>query len=179
MLIGAAAVTGLGAVAWSRTVADDRDLVVLDQPGEFVDPAATNEIQAGNQMPGFDLVDADGDSVRLESDGRPLVVNLWYSTCPPCARELAAFSEVEGEVGGDVRFVGVNPFDSNEDMVRFATERGVDYELLRDPDFAVGNELGVVQFPVTLFVNGDGEIIAQTGALSESELRGHLAELLG
>ena len=38
-----------------------------------------------------------------------MVVNLWYSTCPPCARELADFAAVEAEVGDDVRFVGVNP----------------------------------------------------------------------
>lgn len=178
MLVVAAVVTGLGAMAWSSTVADDGDTVVLDEPGEFVDPASTNVEQSGNLLPGFDLVDADGAAARLESDGRPLVVNLWYSTCPPCARELAAFAEVDGEFGDVVRFVGVNPFDTTEDMVRFAAERGVRYELLRDPDFAMGDELGVVQFPVTLFVSGDGEIVIQSGALSESELRDHVAELL-
>ena len=168
----------LGVVVWSRTVTDDGDTVVLDEPGEFVLPGSTNVAQTGNPLPAFDLVDADGANVRLEPDGRPLVVNLWYSTCPPCARELTAFAEVEEEFGDDVRFVGVNPYDTADDMVQFASDRGVRYELLRDLDFAVGDQLGVVQFPVTLFVSADGEIVAQTGALSGSDLRDYTAELL-
>lgn len=177
--IGAAiAIGALGAVVWSRTVADDGDTVVLDEPGEFVDPASTNVAQTGNPLPAFDLVDAAGVVVRLEPDGRPLVVNLWYSTCPPCARELTAFAEVEGEFGADVRFVGVNPYDTADDMVQFADDRGVRYQLLRDLDFAVADQLGVVQFPVTLFVNADGEIVTQTGALSKADLRDHVTELL-
>ena len=55
-----------------------------------------------------------------------MVVNLWYSTCPPCARELADFAAVDAEVGDDVRFVGVNPYDTAPTMTRFAADRGVD-----------------------------------------------------
>ena len=54
-----------------------------------------------------------------------MVVNLWYSTCPPCARELADFAAVDAEVGDDVRFVGVNPYDTATTMTRFAADRGV------------------------------------------------------
>ena len=63
-------------------------------------------------------------------------------------------------------------------MRRFAAERGVDYELLRRPRRPLGDALGVVQYPVTLFVSADGEIVAQTGPLNEAELRQHVAELL-
>ena len=58
-----------------------------------------------------------------------MVVNLWYSTCPPCARELTYFAAVEAELGDDVRFVGVNPLDDVDEMQQFAADRGVDYEL--------------------------------------------------
>ena len=34
-----------------------------------------------------------------------MVVNVWYSTCPPCARELADFAAVHAEIGDEVRFV--------------------------------------------------------------------------
>ena len=63
-------------------------------------------------------------------------------------------------------------------MVRYAADRGADYELLMDPNNAVADELGILQFPVTLFVSADDEIVAQTGVLSEDELRAHVAELL-
>ncbi len=120
----------------------------------------------------------DGAAATLSPDGRPMVVNLWYSTCPPCARELTYFAAVDADLGDEIRFVGVNPVDDVETMRSFAAERGVDYELLVDHDGALGDALGVVQYPVTLFVSADGEIVAETGPLSEGDLRTQIAETL-
>lgn len=177
--LGVAAVVVLvGAVAWNRSGDDGDDVIRLDTPGEFIDPASTNPNYSGDPLPRFELTNADGEEVRLEPDGRPLVVNLWYSTCPPCARELGGFAAVDAEFGDEVRFVGVNNYDDADTMERFAGERGVDYELLMDPDDVVGREFRVLQFPVTFFVSTDGDIVTQTGPLSENELREHVAELL-
>jgi peroxiredoxin len=174
----AAAVAVAGAIVWSRVVADDGDDVVLITPGEYADPASTNAENAGDVFPSFELTGADGAAVSLAPGDRPLVVNLWYSTCPPCSRELTAFGTVAADLSDEVRFVGVNPLDDAETMVSYAADRGVDYELLMDPDEFVGTEFGVLQYPVTFFVATDGEIIAQTGVLSEDELREQIAELV-
>ena len=71
----------------------------------------------------------------------------------------------------------MNPLDDAETMVQYAADRGVDYELLMDPDEFVGAEFGILQYPVTFFVATDGEVVAQTGVLSEDDLRDHIAEL--
>lgn len=179
VLVVAAVIAGAGAVALSRTIADDGgDTVRLDTPGDFVDPSNSNPSHDGDPLPEVTLTTADGDPIELVPDGRPMVVNLWYSLCPPCARELTYFAAVEEEFGEQVRFVGVDNLDDAETMVEFAAERGVDYELLLDHDDVLGGALGVFQYPVTLFVDADGEIVAQTGALTEAELRDHVAELL-
>jgi peroxiredoxin len=171
-------VVGLGAVVWSRTVADggDADLVRLDTPGEYADPTMSNPPNDGAMLPDVDLASSDGAAATLRPDGRPMVVNLWYSTCPPCARELTYFAAVADDLADEIRFVGVNPIDDAATMESFAAERGVDYELLLDHDGALGDALGVVQYPVTLFVTSDGEIVAQTGPLSEGDLRREIAE---
>jgi peroxiredoxin len=175
----ALAVVGVGAFVWSRTIADDGDeLVRLDEPGEYADPAASNPPNDGAILPDVELATVDGASTLLRADGRPMVVNLWYSTCPPCARELTYFAAVESDLGDDVRFVGVNPLDDVDEMQQFAAERGVDYELLLDTDGTLGDSLRVIQYPVTLFVSANGEIVAQTGPLNEAELRSHITELL-
>ncbi len=59
-----------------------------------------------------------------------MVVNLWFANCPPCRRELADFATVDAEVGDRIRFVGVDPFDTVESMQRFASERGVDVDVV-------------------------------------------------
>jgi peroxiredoxin len=181
VLVAAVLISGVGAVVWSRSVGggtDADDDVVLDTPGEYVEPgAATNPPLSTRRLPALTLETAAGEPVELApSDGRPMVVNLWYSTCPPCARELADFADVDAELGDTVRFVGVNPYDTAATMSRFAADRGVTYELLRDPDFALADELGVVAYPVTLFVDADGRIVERTGPIDDAELRARIAE---
>lgn len=155
---------------------------VLDEPGIFVEPSSDDghdgHDSAGEQLPDVVLVDATGAERRLsEFRGEPLVVNLWFSTCAPCKRELVDFAEVHAEVGDEVRFVGVDPFDTVEAMERFAEERGVTYDLWRDPDFVFANALEVAVYPVTLFVSPDGQILRQTGEIDADGLRSAIAEL--
>lgn len=156
---------------------------VLTEPGVHQQPLdahggdAPTSAAEGAPFPDVVLVDADGAEVASGSlVGTPMVVNVWFSTCPPCARELADFAEVHDEVGDRVRFVGVNPLDGPETMVTFAAERGVTYELLRDLDSEFLDAIGVASFPRTYFVDAAGVIVDEAGELDADQLRAHLEE---
>jgi peroxiredoxin len=172
-------IIAVGSVAWSRAVRGDDDLDArLDEPGNYVLPGlVTNPPLATDTLPAVELLDDDGAPVRLVPDGRPMVVNLWYSQCAPCARELADFAVVHDELGDRVRFVGVNPWDTATKMRSFAADRGVAYELLRDEGGRFGEALDVVAYPVTLFVGPDGEVVDATGPIEARELRARIQEL--
>jgi peroxiredoxin len=157
----------------------DIDSVVLSEPGEYQEPVeGENRAVDGDQLPDVVLTDSAGLEIPSSSlVGQPLVINLWYSTCIPCKRELGEFATVHRELGDRIRFVGINPFDSVDVMERFAHDRGVGYELLRDEAGEFVDALGVVSFPVTLFVDADGVVIAQTGVIDRDELRSRIEEL--
>jgi peroxiredoxin len=106
-----------------------------------------------------------------------MVINIWYSTCVPCARELRDFAEVSGELGDSVQFVGVDPVDDAAEMVSFAADRGVDYPLLLDTDGKLIIAAEVAAFPTTLFVSADGRIVHQTSAISADDLRQTIADV--
>jgi peroxiredoxin len=187
VLVLSAAVAGglLGGWALNRAVTGgdgtgDIDSVVLAEPGEYQEPVdGENRDVDGDVLPDVVLTDSAGLEIRSSSlAGQPLVVNLWFSTCIPCKRELGEFAAVHGELGDRVRFVGINPFDSVDVMQRFARDRGVGYELLRDEAGAFVDALGVVSFPVTLFVDAEGVIVAQSGEIDRAELRDRIGELL-
>lgn len=152
---------------------------VLDEPGIFEQPFDdVNDDTSGDRLPDVVLFDADGAERRLdELDGAPAILNLWFSRCIPCRRELVDFAEVHAEYGDRIAFVGIDPFDTPEAMVAFATERGVEYELWRDPDQEFVDAIGIVGFPVTLFVDADGTVLRQTGEIDADGLRSAIAEL--
>jgi peroxiredoxin len=167
---------------WALSSGDDGPALdaVLDTPGTAQIPGIeTNEVVAGAVLPTLDLRTNDGATISTdELLGTPLVINLWYSTCEPCKKELPAFAAVQAEYGDRVRFIGVNPRDVPETNESFARERGVQYELLLDPDGAFTVDLGVVRFPSTFFVAANGTIVRQSGVLDEDELRAHVEDLL-
>jgi len=178
VLVAAIGVSFAGAVVWSNRSTNATPDAVLDEPGEYLEPTgSTNPPLPTDRLPALTLSDAAGQPVALEPDGRPMVVNLWFSTCAPCAKELADFAAVEADVGSEVRFVGVDPFDTPAAMTKFAAERGVTYELLRDPDESLGQALGVVAYPVTLLVAADGTILDATGPMSGDVLRARIGVL--
>ena len=187
VLIAVAAVAGTVAISATMALigrgsapAVDGEFV-LDQPGVYAQPLDEVNVDAtGSELPDVVLLDAAGTSVRLSDHrGSPMVVNFWFSRCAPCRRELRDFAEVHAELGDRVRFVGVDPFDTVEAMERFASERGVTYQLLRDAGVdgrLLTDELGIVAYPVTVFVDAGGRIVRQTGELDAAELRAAIAE---
>ena len=179
--LAVAAVVGVaGGWALSKTSAfggdDVPDDIVLDVPGEYQEPASgTPSAVSGTRFPDIVLTEADGTQIRSsELLGQPLVVNFWYSTCPPCERELADFAAVHRELGDRVRFVGINPIDDPDVMASFAAERGVGYELLRDPDATFVDGVGLVSYPTTLFVDERGVIVSTAGVVDADELRARI-----
>jgi len=172
----------IGTVVWAqRSDNDDVDARLDDSSAVVTYPndGLGNEEVEGDLLPEATFLDRNDNEISsAELLGDPLVVNLWFSTCAPCAKELPDFAEVHAEVGDEVRFVGVNTIDSVEVMERFAGERGVQYELLRDQYAELANGIGAVAFPMTLFVTSNGVIVEQTGVLDADELREKVAELI-
>ena len=183
-IIAAGAVILFVVVTLIARGSDDVDSVVLDQPGVYQEPGiAVNEDLAGSRLSQAVLETADGTAITVDdllSRGRPVLINLWYSTCQPCKREMPALQAAFAEFGDRIDFIGINPQDSAATMTSFADEIGVGYELFRDPNgsFTVAN--GIATYPTTLLVSRDGLVIDQiAGELSSDEIRDAVSILLG
>jgi peroxiredoxin len=169
------------AVVSSNGGDDELDAQLTDSRAviAFPDDGLANEDLQGDPLPLVTLGDRDGNDIDTASFlGQPLVVNFWFADCPPCAKELPDFAEAHAEFGDQVRFIGVNPRDSIEKMERFASERGVNYELYRDDFAEFTDAISAVNFPITLFVTPEGRIIEQTGVIDADDLRTEIQELL-
>lgn len=186
-----ALLSGIGVAAAVSVVSDDDGSVpvdaVLDEPGVYQDPGiGTNAPLAGKPLADAPLTELDGTRTTLQAvlaaaNGRPLVVNVWFSTCQPCKRELPHFAAVSADLGDEVAFLGINPNDTADTARSFAAQFGVTYPTYLDPDGAVLTANGIATFPSTLFVRADGTVARlKAGEISEDELRRTIdEELLG
>ena len=147
------------------------DAVTLTSSNDLSPTIGTNAAVTGRSFPEVDVKTLSGDSFATKDlVGRPLVVNFWYSTCAPCKKELPAFAQVHAALGDKVRFVGIDSLGPSQSEEAFARDKGVQYELLYDPDGELTSAIGVAAFPQTLFIAGNGEIVKQTGELTADKL---------
>jgi len=144
------------------------------------DSIATNSLLIASQLPEIKLISVDGQEVSTQSLlDTPLIINVWYSTCEPCRRELPAFADADAQYRNQVRFVGVNIKDSASVAKEFASQYGVKFELLLDKNGQFISQLGIATAPVTLAINPQGVIVGQkAGEISAGELDELVKELL-
>ncbi|KRC52775.1 MULTISPECIES: TlpA disulfide reductase family protein [unclassified Nocardioides] len=118
-----------------------------------------------------DPVDISGTTVQGEPldvadlRGKVVVLNVWWSGCGPCRKEMPMLVDAEEELGKEeVAFVGINIRDlAPENAATFEKDRGVDYPSLYDPGsetlLALG-EYAPPSMPATIFLDQQGRVAA-------------------
>ena len=130
-------------------------------------------------MPDVQVRRLDGTQVALHSfGGRPLVVNLWATWCPPCRREMPVLIQAQ-QTYPDVGFVYVNQGESLETVKRFMQEQGLATTgVVADPAGQLATRTGSPGYPTTLFYDASGVLrLRHAGELSEATLRDKLDSL--
>jgi thiol-disulfide isomerase/thioredoxin len=170
----------VGAPEVRDAVSSDGVDVVLSEPGEYQQPVDESSTTFKDFFPDVEIYDTAGQALMSRTLlGTPLVVNLWFANCPPCQREMPDFAAVDAATGDAVRFVGVNPVDSVDRMMTFAESVGVEYELYSDPYAGLTDALGTVAFPLTVFVDPEGNVLDRQGLLDLESLSERIDTLFG
>ena len=130
------------------------------------------------QLPNGRFAAMSGDDVALADIGKPIVLNLWASWCPPCRREMPMMLDLAAQ-SQDVAFVFANQGESMADIARFlAAEHLSGEHIVRDPEHSLMAELGAKGLPATLFFDQTGTLVAShTGEISRASLSQYVARL--
>ncbi|MGA2688159.1 MAG: TlpA disulfide reductase family protein [Candidatus Korobacteraceae bacterium] len=128
----------------------------------------------GVPAPDFTLLALDGSSVKLSDfRGKAVLLNFWATWCPPCKVEMPWFEDLQKQYGKDGLVVlGVAMDDSEPATIaKFASELGVNYQVLLGTD-KVSDDYGDVQYlPTTFYIGRDGAIVDKmTGLLDRKDI---------
>ena len=132
--------------------------------------------------PTFTLETLDGATFDLAehvaTDGRPIVLNLWASWCPPCRAEMPSINTA-AQRHPEVLFLGVAVEDDPQEAADFVEEIGVTYTISLD-DGSVEEAYPVLGLPGTIFITADGTIAKNHfGIVTVDSLDDDIAELFG
>lgn len=130
------------------------------------------------QGPANELLEAsvaliDGQTSRLAelAGGRPLVLNLWATWCPPCVREMPVLEDAQARYP-DVAFVYANQAEDAATVAQFlASQRLALQHVVLDQGARLAPMVGSRGLPTTLFIDGDGKMVdSHFGPLSRASL---------
>ena len=145
--------------------ASDPDVPNTDEPAPtFALPTLEGEV--------FDL------AAHVADDGKPIVLNLWASWCPPCRAEMPAI-DTASQRHPEVEFVGVAVNDDADKAAAFAAEIDISYTIAID-DGTVEEAYPLLGLPGTFFISADGTIAKRHfGVVTIDSLDDDIAELFG
>ncbi|APR53132.1 TlpA family protein disulfide reductase [Sphingomonas koreensis] len=141
--------------------------------------AASQLAPAPRPLPdGLILADMKLNPVALDSlHGRPMVLNLWATWCPPCRREMPMLVDVAK--GSKTPILLVNQGEDVAQVRAYLQRAGLAEASARlDPRGIVGQRLGARAMPTTLFIDVEGRIRrTHSGEISRAALISALREL--
>ena len=113
----------------------------------------------------------------LSKFGKPTIINIWASWCPPCREEMPYFLEAYRQYGDKVNFVMINatgshPDETAEKAQAYLKEAGLtDLPIYYDDQRQNQIAFNAVSLPTTYILNAKGEIIKRgQGSVPREEL---------
>ena len=183
-LAGLATACVVGIELTRRSTALRRPLVVATLAGctMFVGGTSLNLAltPADAPVPAIDVRRLDGSAVSLSKFvGRPLIINLWATWCPPCRREMPALNSAR-QAHPEVEFVFVNQGESVKTVESYLAAYGLQMpNIVVDPAKQLSTRTGAAGYPTTLFYDAKGRLyLRHTGELSRATLDEKINRLL-
>lgn len=138
------------------------DSIIYDYQFRVMDSKSMGDTQKfssylGKPLPAFSLRDLSGKVVKSEDfKGKPIVINLWFTTCPPCIMEMPELNKLKAdEEYRDVVFLAMT-FESKRKVEAFLNKKPYTFHHLVDArDYC---EKFTTSYPLNIFVNREGII---------------------
>jgi thiol-disulfide isomerase/thioredoxin len=131
---------------------------------------------SGQRLPDLTFQSLEGKDVRLSDfEGKPTVVNLWATWCPPCVREMPVLHQAQVQ-HPNVHFVFLNQGEDHAQVARWLGSQGLSLRhVLIDPKRQAGAAFQQKGYPTTLFFDAKGELVSlRVGELSSATLNERL-----
>lgn len=140
---------------------------------EKVEDFSALRLKKGSQMPDFTIRDVDGQEYTLYEvleEKRMVMLNFWFINCPYCVQEFPHMDSAYGKYADEVAIFAVNPFDSDEEIQAFQTEKDLRFTMFGE-DLGLHRAFGVKGYPTTVIIDRYGMVcLVEAGMVPNEQL---------
>lgn len=95
--------------------------------------------------------------------GKPLIINVWASWCPPCIAEMGSLERLAWSADGPAfNVIGISTDDYPERAIAFLRNSQATINHYIDRQLELENMLGADHLPLTLLVDAKGRVVSKT-----------------
>jgi len=149
----------------SDTIIHEYSLVGVPTEAALLARQQSLNVFVGQPLPAFALPDMQGKLLDSKSlQGKPVVLNLWFTSCGPCIVEMPTLNRIQREkTQTDIVFLAMTR-DSQAQVQAFLRKQPFTYrQLVGAKQYC--NQFGM-GYPVTFFVGRDGLIKRVLGSIA-------------
>ena len=130
-------------------------------------------LKAQDLAPDFELSGIDSKTYHLSDfRGQVVVLNFWATWCTPCVLEMPSLERLHQTLKEKgLRVIAVNMDDPGTEagVKKFVESYGLNFAVLRDPNYSAAGKYGVSGFPETFFISREGKFISFKDPLTGTE----------
>lgn len=131
--------------------------------GAPVQAQTPGEVVVGSVLREATMRGLNGPDRKLsEFRGKPLIINVWASWCPPCIAEMGSLERLAwSELGLQITVIGISTDDYPQNAKAFLTKSHATLNHYIDRQLELENMLGANRLPLTLLVDPKGRVLSK------------------
>lgn len=125
------------------------------------------EVQVGSVLRDATMRGLNGPDQELSAfRGKPLIINVWASWCPPCISEMGSLERLAwSDLGHQFNVIGISTDDYPEAAKGFLRKSNATLNHYIDRELELEHMLGAEHLPLTVLVDTKGRVLSKiTGA---------------
>lgn len=126
-------------------------------------PAETTAFKTGKKFDGFSANDMNGKLVDTKQlKGKVLVINFWFTTCPPCKAERPYLNQIVNDYKSDsnVVFIAI-ALDQKEQLEPYLTDHEFKYNII-PAGKKIADSYDIQGYPTQVIVDKEGKVAFHT-----------------
>lgn len=125
--------------------------------------ATPGEVAVGGVLREATMRGLNGPDQKLSAfRGKPLIINVWASWCPPCIAEMGSLERLAwSDLGQQFTVIGISTDDYPEAAKGFLRKSNATLNHYIDRQLELENMLGAAQLPLTVLVDAKGRVLGK------------------
>ncbi|HSN80713.1 MAG TPA: TlpA disulfide reductase family protein [Rhodoferax sp.] len=125
--------------------------------------ATPGEVAVGGVLREATMRGLNGPDQKLSAfRGKPLIINVWASWCPPCIAEMGSLERLAwSDLGQQFTVIGISTDDYPEAAKGFLRKSNATLNHYIDRQLELEHMLGAAQLPLTVLVDAKGRVLGK------------------